>query len=55
MAFRIANGVGGGTDIREQDRVLGVDGLSKAIPSTYDRHPFKILEIYEDTLQRQDH
>ena len=39
----------GGYGFREQDRVLGVDGVSKAIPSTYDRHPFKIMEIYEET------
>ena len=36
----------GGMDIREQDRVLGTDGVSKAIPSTYSLHPFKIMEIF---------
>lgn len=36
--------------IREQDHVLGGEGVSMAIPATYDRHPFKILDIvYEET------
>lgn len=36
--------------IREQDHVLGIEGVSMAIPATYDRHPFKILDIiYEDS------
>jgi hypothetical protein len=43
----------GGDCIREQDYVLGVEGISMSIPATYDRHPFKIMEIvYETDLQR---
>lgn len=39
--------------IREQDYVLGGDGVSMALPATYDRHPFKIMEVlYEDKDNR---
>lgn len=45
----LANSKWQGEAIREQERVLSIDGISKAIPSTYDRHPFKIQEtIHED-------
>lgn len=37
---------------REQDFVIDPQGISKAIPATYWKHPFKIMEtIYEDNLQ----
>ena len=31
---------------REQNYVLSGEGICMAIPSTYDRHPFKVL-VYE--------
>lgn len=34
---------GGRYQPREQDFVIGEDGICMAIPSSYTRHPFKIL------------
>lgn len=39
---------GGQVQPREQDFVVDVRGACMSIPATYTRHPFKILEIYED-------
>lgn len=44
----------GGECIREQDFVLGTEGISRAIPSTYWKHPFKILE-YEEIKNTPSH
>ena len=33
---------------REQNYVLSGEGICMAIPSTYDRHPFKVIEYEED-------
>lgn len=41
--------------IREQNNVLGIDGISMAIPATYDRHPFKIMvECKRDERKNKD-
>lgn len=38
-----------GKVIREQDFVLGIDGISMSIPATYWKHPFKIITTeYEE-------
>jgi hypothetical protein len=34
-----------GKVIREQDFVLGIDGISMSIPASYWKHPFKVIEI----------
>ena len=36
---------GGRIQPREQDFVVDVRGACMSIPSTYTRHPFKIMEI----------
>ena len=43
---------GGCLQAREQDFVVDARGVCMSIPATYTRHPFKIVEIYEDVLQR---
>lgn len=47
---------GGCLQPREQDFVVDERGACMSIPSTYTRHPFKIMEIrYEGILQRTDY
>ena len=46
---------GGCLQPREQDFVVDVRGACMSIPSTYTRHPFKIMEIvYELEMERSD-
>lgn len=46
---------GGCLQPREQDFVVDVRGACMSIPSTYTRHPFKIMEIrYELEMERSE-
>ena len=43
---------GGQIQPREQDFIVDSRSICMSIPATYTRHPFKIMEIYEDRANR---